>query len=165
MSGGRHGAAEESIMRNILSGRSLITVILALSVILPPAAFAGAPQNQPTVKDNRITVKRLALGTVKTVEGSLLTVTVNTADQTVMIDDTTKITKKGAAFPTADIKTGMKVRISFIERVGKKVATRVEIVVAETESEASVSPKTPSSPPHPPRAAPLPKRDATRSTR
>lgn len=87
--------------------------------------------------------KRLAQSTVTEIRDSVLTLTVNNAVHTVMIDDKTKITRNGKSAARADIKTGTKVRISFIEQSGHKVATAVEIISDEGREAAKPKPDLP----------------------
>lgn len=87
--------------------------------------------------------KRLAQASVKEIQGSVLTVAVNNVVHTVTIDDKTKITRNGKAAALSDIKTGTKVRISFIERSGRKVATSVDIFSGDGREAAKPKPDLP----------------------
>jgi len=137
-----------------MSDRLVITIILALSIALPNTVLAvdnSQPMNVrgfPTAPGTA--PKRLALATVTAVQDSLLTIKVNNATHKILIDNKTKITRNGKPLQQPEIKEGMKVRISFVERAGSKVATAIDVRLdAEPEANAPL-PTPPPSPAVPP---------------
>jgi hypothetical protein len=140
-------------MKTNMSRRLLLTLILALTVALPDTMLA-VDNFQPLSVKGRQTApgtapKRLALAIVTAVQDSLLTIKVNNVAHNIVIDDKTKITRSGVSLQPSDIKKGMKVRISFIERTGSKVATTID-VRSDAEPEATAPPPAPPTPPSPP---------------
>jgi hypothetical protein len=140
-----------------MSGRLLLTIILALAMALPSMILA-LDNGQPLSVKGLYTApgtapKRLALATVTAVQDSMLTIKVNNVVHNIVIDDKTKITRNSASLQPSDIKKGMKVRISFIDRAGSKIATMIDIR-SDAEPEATAptpaQPPSPASPPSPP---------------
>jgi hypothetical protein len=136
-----------------MSGRLLLTIILALAMALPSMVLA-LDNGQPLSVKGLYTApgtapKRLALATVTAVQDSMLTIKVNNVVHNIVIDDKTKITRNSASLQPSDIKKGMKVRISFIDRAGSKIATTIDIR-SDAEPEATAPPPAPPTPPSPP---------------
>jgi len=71
--------------------------------------------------------KRLAVGVITEIKDSSLTVKVYNTEHVVKIDDKTRLTRNGKPAALSDLKTGMPVKITFVERSGHKVATVVDI--------------------------------------
>jgi hypothetical protein len=138
-----------------MDGRLIFTIILALTVALPNMVLAVDNFQPLNVKGFQTAPgtapKRLALAIVTAAQDSLLTIKVNNVVHNIVIDDKTKITRNGASLQPSDIKKGMKVRISFIERAGSKVATMIDIRSdAEPESITPMPAPSPPAPPLPP---------------
>jgi len=134
-----------------MAGRLVLTIIMALTVALPNTVLAVDNSQPMSVRGLQTALgaapKRFALATVTAVQDSLLTIKVNNVIHKILINDKTKITRSGASLQQSDIKTGMKVRISFVEQAGSKVATIIDVRFdAETEATTPV----PVPPPPPP---------------
>jgi len=71
--------------------------------------------------------KKLAVAIIKDLKDSVLTATVYNTEHIIAIDDKTIVTRKGKPAALSDLKTGIPVRITFIERSGRKVATVIDI--------------------------------------
>ena len=137
-----------------MADRSVLTIILALTMALPYIVSAVDTSHPMSVRGFQTAPgtapKRLALAKVTAVQDSSLTIKVNNVTHKILIDDKTKITRNGKPLQQADIKMGMKVRISFVERAGSKVATAIDVRLdAEPEAIAPM-PAPPPSPPLPP---------------
>ena len=105
----------------------ILFFVIALSVAIT-VAYASEPlsvMGHPT--STGTAPKRLALSTVKDVKDSVLTVKIYNTEYAMTIDDKTRLTRDGKPAVLSDIKTGMRVRITFVERLGRKFATVVDI--------------------------------------
>ena len=114
-----------------MKSKILLNIILSFITALAIAAAAAYADEPLSVRGHPTSTgtapKRLALATVTEIQDSVLTVKVYDVVHNVLKDDETKITRNGKPAALSDIKTGMKVRITFIERSGRKVATAIEI--------------------------------------
>jgi hypothetical protein len=109
------------LLKIILSFITALAIAIAAAYASEPLSVRGHPTSTGTAP------KRLALATVTEIQDSVLTVKVNDVVHNALMDDKTKITRNGKPAALSDIKTGMKVRITFIERSGSKIATTIEI--------------------------------------
>ena len=129
------------VLNIILSFITALAIATAAAYADEPLSVRGHPTSTGTAP------KRLALTTVKGIQDSVLTVMVNNIVYTITIDDKTKITRDGKPAVQTDIKEGVSVSISFIERTGRKVATAVEIRSGARPQATEPKPVLPQTPP------------------
>src|ERR1700690_2255492 len=98
-----------------------LSVAITVAYASEPLSVMGHPTSTGTAP------KRLALSTVKDFKDSVLTVKIYNTEYAMTIDDKTRLTRDGKPAVLSDIKTGMRVRITFVERLGRKFATVVDI--------------------------------------
>ena len=132
------------LMNIILFFIAALAIAIAAAYASEPLSVRGHPTSTGTAP------KRLALATVKEVKDSVLTVKIYNTEHAVTIDDKTRLTRDGKPSTLSDIKTGMRVKITFVERSGRKIATTVD-----TRSDAKPEgTEPPASPPSPNRTVP-----------
>jgi hypothetical protein len=109
------------LLNIILFFITALAIAIAAAYASEPLSVMGHPTSTGTAP------KRLALSTVKDVKDSVLTVEIYNTEHAMTIDDKTRLTRDGKPAVLSDIKTGMRVRITFVERSGRKIATAVDI--------------------------------------
>jgi hypothetical protein len=148
-----------------MAGRLVLTIILVLSVTFPNTVLAVDNSQSMSARGLQSAAgtapKRLALAIVTANQDSLLTIKINNVTHKILIDEKTKITSNGKPLHQSDIKTGMKVRITFVDRAGSKLATAIDV---RSDAELEATAPIPASPP-PPSLPPTPGSKAPRTIR